>query len=113
MMCAVCMFDGRRQADQIEQLQQDLAAAQEEAQYRGFRVRDLLPYQERAVTADSDLAAELAALPERIGTCVRNVLPRVLVSTELNYHCAASAVGYLLKLLDITKWPNCRIQYFI
>ena len=27
MMCAVCMFDGRRQADQIEQLQADLAAA--------------------------------------------------------------------------------------
>ena len=30
MMCAVCMFDGRRQADQIEQLQADLAAAQDE-----------------------------------------------------------------------------------
>lgn len=60
MMCAVCMFDGRRQADQIEQLQQDLAAAQEEAQYRGFLVRDLLPYQERAVKAESDLAAARA-----------------------------------------------------
>ena len=47
--------------DEIESLRQQLASAQEELHFQACLTRDLLPYQERAIKSEQQLAAALAA----------------------------------------------------
>ena len=43
--------------DEIESLRQQLASAQEELHFQACLTRDLLPYQERAIKSEQQLAA--------------------------------------------------------
>ena len=51
--------------DEIESLRQQLASAQEELHFQACLTRDLLPYQERAIKSEQQLAAALVAIKEK------------------------------------------------
>ena len=52
-------------AEEIESLRQQLASAQEELHFQACLTRDLLPYQERAIKSEQQLAAALVVVEEK------------------------------------------------
>ena len=75
MMCAVCMFDGRRQADQIEQLQADLAALVELGKERDYAM-EMVNVQDNQIDA-------LRALLKVAQDCIYSLDAREIYADEL------------------------------
>ena len=81
--------------DEIESLRQQLASAQEELHFQACLTRDLMPYQERALKSEQQLAAALAACKlkdEALIAEALEMLKRVRLSIGVTSEATLSAL---------------------